>query len=120
MSNDTDRKCRKAAVLKYYEDGVPIKNIAEEFNIEIDTVRTYIRESKQDEGLFGAAGYATGEPKWNIERWGRDMIGREVKTPSGKMTIVEAYPHILRLYARSIGYQTYTTAEIYYMNRGTR
>lgn len=35
MSNDTDRKCRKAAVLKYYEDGVPIKNIAEEFNIEM-------------------------------------------------------------------------------------
>lgn len=118
MSNDTDRKCRKAAVLKYYEEGVPIKNIAEEFNIEIDTVRTYIRESKQDEGLFGAAGYATGEPKWNIERWGRKMLSREVNTPSGKMTVVEAYPHILRLYARNIGYQTYTTAEIYYMNRG--
>lgn len=120
MSNDTDRKCRKAAVLKYYEDGVPIKNIAEEFNIEIDTVRTYIRESKQDEGLFGAAGYSTAEPKWNIERWGRDMLGREVKTPTGKMTVVEAYPHIMRLYDPAIGYQTYTTAEIYYMNRGSR
>lgn len=118
MSNVIERKCRKAAVLKYYEDGVPIKNIAEEFNIEIDTVRTYIRESKQDEGLFGAAGYATGEPKWNIERWGRKMLSREVNTPSGKMKVVEAYPHILRLYARNIGYQTYTTAEIYYMNRG--
>lgn len=118
MSNVIERRCRKAAVLKYYEDGVPIKNIAEEFNIEIDTVRTYIRESKQDEGLFGAAGYATGEPKWNIERWGAKMLSREVNTPSGKMTVVEAYPHILRLYARSIGYQTYTTAEIYYMNRG--
>ena len=53
MSNVIERRCRKAAVLKYYEDGVPIKNIAEEFNIEIDTVRTYIRErkatSKQEE-----------------------------------------------------------------------
>lgn len=49
MSNETDRKCRKAAVLKYYKDGVPIKNIAEEFNIEIDTVRTYIRECKMEE-----------------------------------------------------------------------
>lgn len=115
-----DREIRKAAVLKEYQAGVPLENIAEEFSIEIDTVRTYIRENKQDEGLFGAAGYSAGEPKWHIERWGRKMIGREVNTPSGKMTIVEAYRHILRLYAIEIGYQTYTTAEIYYMNRGTK
>lgn len=120
MSEDIGREWRKAAVYKEYQAGVPKENIAEHFKIELETVSTYIREMKQeDTGYYGATGYSTGEPKWNIERWGRDMIGREVKTPSGKMTIVEAYPHILRLYARSIGYQTYTTAEIYYMNRRT-
>ena len=83
MSNETDRKCRKAAVLKYYEDGVPIKNIAEEFGIEIDTVRTYIREykatSKQEEIENTSA------HKLTIRNWVEGITVLDaLKTPKGK------------------------------------
>lgn len=95
MSNETDRRCRKAAVLKYYEDGVPIKNIAEEFNIEIDTVRTYIRECKMEEAEGADRGSRSfGESKYTIAGWIRRMLGREVLTPDGKATLTEVYPFI--------------------------
>lgn len=115
MSNDTDRKCRKAAVLKYYEDGVPIKNIAEEFNIDINTVRTYIREykatSKQEEIENTSA------HKLTIRNWVEGITVLDtLKTPKGKMMVAEIHPHVIRCFNGG-GFETFETAELYYINR---
>ena len=115
MSNETDRKCRKAAVLKYYEDGVPIKNIAEEFNIDINTVRTYIREykatSKQEEIENTSA------HKLTIRNWVEGITVLDtLKTPKGKMMVAEIHPHVIRCFNGG-GFETFETAELYYINR---
>lgn len=120
MKNDIARGWRKAAVYKEYLAGVPRENIAEHFEIDIDTVNTYIRESKMEEAEGADRGSRSfGESKYTIAGWLRKMLGREVLTVEGKATLAEVYPFIVRTYGR-MGYRSYTHGEIYYINQGLK
>ena len=109
-----DRETRVKAVLHEYEKGVDTYSIAEMFDIQHDTVMTYIREhkatSKQEEKESESV------HKKTIQKWAKDLTGREVKTPAGKMTVAEVYPNVIRCF-KGDTFETFEAAELYYMNR---
>lgn len=110
-----DRDTRAKAVLREYENGVDPYSIAEMFNIHHKTVMTYIREckatSKQEEIENTSA------HKLTIKNWAKGITVLDtLKTPKGKMMVAEIHPHVIRCF-NSGGFETFSTAELYYMNR---
>lgn len=110
-----DRETRVKAVLHEYEKGVDMYSIAEMFDIQHDTVMTYIREykatSKQEEIENTSA------HKLTIRNWVEGITVLDtLKTPKGKMMVAEIHPHVIRCF-NSGGFETFGTAELYYMNR---
>lgn len=116
ISLNMEREIRLKAVLLEYDKGTDIYSIAEMFNIQPQTVMTYIRErkatSKQEE-IEGASAH-----KITIRKWSKDLAGREINTPDGKMTVAEVYPHVMRCFIGDT-FKTFSNAELYYMNRRT-
>ena len=115
MDSSLSRELRIKAVLLEYEKGTDTHSIAEMFGIQHDTVMTYIREhkatSKQEEIESESA------HKLTIRNWVKGLAVLDtLKTPKGKMMVAEIHPHVIRCF-NSGGFETFGTAELYYMNR---
>ena len=115
MEPTLSRELRIKAVLLEYDKGTDTHSIAEMFGIQHKTVMTYIREhkatSKQEEIENTSA------HKLTIKNWAEGITVLDtLKTPKGKMMVAEIHPHVIRCF-NSDGFETFGTAELYYMNR---
>lgn len=129
QERDNERRCtvqerqarsqaRKEKVKVYLDAGMTPKEAAEKEGLSYGTVGSYVRSEKMPE--FGIYKDLTriGVSKYDIRKWARDQLMRQLKTPEGKMTVCEVYPHFLRLVDNSGNCQSFTLGELYYMNEG--
>ena len=107
---------RKDRVKAYVDTGMSPLDVAKKEGLAYGTITDYIRTGKmtglmtsyKDENCIAVR-------KNVINQWAREQIARQIRTPEGKMTVCEVYPHIMRLIQGKI-YYTYTNAQLYYMN----
>lgn len=117
------RESRKMAAVQAFREGKSRMDIAKEQNISYGSVLDYLREDsmeRSESAIYKEIG-TIGEDKRIIHRWVKKQAGRYLKTPSGKRLALETYPHLIVFHDKwgaINGRITYTTAEIYYMNRG--
>ena len=107
---------RKAAVLSEHEAGTNPRDIAADQNISYQSVIDYIREGRMsDIALTYKETTCSAVSKYEIRKWSKDQVARQLHTPLGRMTVCEVYPHIMRFY-QGRKYYTFTNGEIYYLN----
>ncbi len=117
------RESRKVAAVRAYEEGKTSVEIAEELDLCLDSVRYYIRDDKakrSGEEIYKEIG-SIGVLKRHIKEWAIKQTGKYLHTPEGTLICTEAYPNLLVFHKKwgSVnGRTTFTTAEIYYMNKG--
>ncbi len=107
---------RKERVKADIQAGMSMHEAAEKEGLSYGTVGSYVRGEKMPE--FGIYKDLTriGVSKYHIQEWAKDQLMRQLKTPEGKMTVCEVYPHFLRLVDTSGHCQSFTLGELYYMN----
>lgn len=107
---------RKERVKADIQAGMSMHEAAEKEGLSYGTVGSYVRGEKIPEfGVYKDL-MRTAVSKYEIRKWAKDQLMSQLKTPKGKMTVCEVYPHILRLVDHTGTVSTYTAGELYYIN----
>lgn len=120
------RKERTESIIEDHNAGTTREEIAEEHNVSIQTVNDTIRQSIAEEApedILYKQLTCPAQRKRTIQRWAKKQPGSSIRTPEGKMTVLNAYPHILecaKQYKNGYIVTTFTLGEVYYMNQGGR
>lgn len=166
----TERQIRQAQVVKDYDAGYSVEEIAYKFGLTVDTINDYLREHRMAEAesareklrqeilednangmsamtiaIKHKISYPTvldtirqdkakvatdilykqlicaAAHKRYIREWTKDLPGRTIRTPEGKMTVTKTYPHFIECAKptpNGIKVTTFTNGEVYYLNNG--
>ena len=130
---DNERRCtvqerqarsqaRQEKVKAYIDAGMSPREAAEREGLSYGTVTDYIRGEKIPTSMLTYKDtLRTAVRKQELQKWAKDQWLRHIKTPEGKMLVLNAYPHIMECAKKTKqGFivTTYTLGELYYINKG--
>lgn len=118
------RKERSASIVKEDKAGTDRREIAEKHSVSVQTVNDTIRQdkaSKAPEDLLYKELMCPAQHKSYLRKWAYKKQGKSIKTPEGRMIVLNAYPHIVECAKQHMNgfiVTTFTHGEVFYMNQG--